>query len=140
MSESLQAGLTATLRVDIDRDRTISFMGDDCRVYSTPNLLYDIEVACRNLLLEHIDQGKDSVGTRVELDHVGATLMGMWVEITVTLTEVNGGAVSFDFSARDAVEVVARGKHSRFIVGIEKTAQRLKAKLAKAQLTAAKPA
>jgi len=139
MSESLQAGLTATLRVDIDRDRTISFMGDDCRVYSTPKLLYDIEVACRNLLLEHIDQGKDSVGTRVELDHVGATLMGMWVEITVTLTEVNGGAVSFDFSARDAVEVVARGKHSRFIVGIEKTAQRLKAKLAKAQLTAAKP-
>jgi predicted thioesterase len=133
MSESLKAGLSATRRIDIDRDRTISFMGDDCRVYATPKLLYDIEMACRDLLLEHIDQGKDSVGTRVELDHVGATLMGMWVEITVTLAEVNGGAVSFDFTARDAVEEVARGKHKRFIVGIEKTAQRLKAKLAKAQ-------
>jgi fluoroacetyl-CoA thioesterase len=139
MSESLKAGLSATRRVDIDRDRTISFMGEDCRVYATPKLLYDIEMACRNLLLEHIDQGKDSVGTRVELDHIGATLMGMWVEITVTLTEVNGGAVSFDFSVRDAVEDVARGKHKRFIVGIEKTAQRLKAKLAKAQLSAANP-
>jgi predicted thioesterase len=139
MSESLKAGLSATRRVDIDRDRTISFMGEDCRVYSTPKLLYDIEIVCRDLLLQHIDQGKDSVGTRVELDHIGATLLGMWVEISVTLTEVNGGAVSFDFSARDAVEEVARGKHKRFIVGIEKTAQRLKAKLAKAQLTAAKP-
>jgi predicted thioesterase len=139
MSESLKAGLSATQRVDIDRDRTISFMGDDCRVYSTPKLLYDIEIVCRDLLLQHIDQGKDSVGTRVELDHIGATLLGMWVEISVTLTEVNGGAVSFDFSARDAVEEVARGKHKRFIVGIEKTAQRLKAKLAKAQLAAAKP-
>jgi fluoroacetyl-CoA thioesterase len=139
MSESLKAGLTATRRVDIDRDRTISFMGDDCRVYSTPNLLYDIEVACRELLLQHIEPGKDSVGTRVELDHVGATLMGMWVEISVTLTQVNGGAVTFDFTARDAVEEVARGKHNRFVVGIEKTAQRLKAKLAKAQLTAAQP-
>ena len=139
MSESLKAGLSATRRVEIDRDRTISFMGDDCRVYATPKLLYDIELACRDLLLQHIDQGKDSVGTRVELDHVGATLMGMWVEITVTLTEVNGGAVSFGFTARDAVEEVARGKHNRFIVGIEKTAQRLKAKLAKAQQTAAKP-
>jgi fluoroacetyl-CoA thioesterase len=138
MSESLKAGLSATRRVDIDRDRTISFMGEDCRVYATPKLLYDIEMACRNLLLEHIDQGKDSVGTRVELDHIGATLMGMWVEITVILTEVNGGAVSFDFSVRDAVEDVARGKHKRFIVGIEKTAQRLKAKLAKAQVDAAK--
>ena len=139
MSESLKAGLSATRRFDIDRDRTISFMGDDCRVYATPKLLYDIEIVCRDLLLQHIDQGKDSVGTRVELDHVGATLLGMWVEIFVTLTEVNGGAVSFDFSARDAVEVVARGKHGRFIVGIEKTAQRLKAKLAKAQATSAKP-
>jgi predicted thioesterase len=132
MSDTLKAGLTATRRVDIDRDRTISFMGDDCRVYSTPNLLYDIEMTCRDLLLEHIEPGKDSVGTRVELDHVGATLLGMWVEITVTLIEVNGGAVCFDFTARDAVEEVARGKHNRFVVGVEKTAQRLKAKLAKA--------
>ena len=132
MSETLKTGLSATRRIDIDRDRTISFMGDDCRVYATPKLLYDIEMACRDLLLEHIEAGKDSVGTRVELDHVGATLMGMWVEITVTLTAVAGGAVSFDFTARDAVEEVARGKHNRFIVGIEKTAQRLQAKRAKA--------
>jgi predicted thioesterase len=136
MSDTLKAGLSATRRIDIDRDRTISFMGDDCRVYATPKLLYDIEMACRDLLLEHLEPGRDSVGTRVELDHVGATLMGMWVEISVTLTEVNGGAVSFDFSARDAVEAVARGKHNRFVVGIEKTAQKLKAKLAKAQSAA----
>lgn len=133
MSESLKPGLTATRRVQIDRERTISFMGDECRVYATPKLLYDIELSCRDLLLEHIESGKDSVGTRVELDHVGATLMGMWVDISVTLTAVEGGAVSFDFSARDAVEEVARGKHKRFVVDIEKTAQRLKAKLAKAQ-------
>ena len=138
MNEPLRAGLSATRRVDIDRDRTISFMGDDCRVYATPKMLYDIEFACRDLLLEHIEPGQDSVGTRVELDHVGATMMGMWVEISVSVAEVNGGAVSFDFTARDAVEVVARGRHNRFIVGVEKTAQRLKAKLAKAQLAQAK--
>jgi fluoroacetyl-CoA thioesterase len=132
MSEPLQAGLTATRRIDIDRERTISFMGDECRVYSTPRMLYDIEMACRDLLLEHIEPGKDSVGTRVELDHVGATLMGMWVEVSVTLATVNGNAVAFDFTVRDAVEEVARGKHNRFIVGIEKTAQRLQAKRAKA--------
>ncbi len=139
MSEPVKTGLSATRRVDIDSDRTISFMGEDCRVYSTPSLLQDVEVACRDLLLQHIEPGKDSVGTRVELDHVGATLIGMWVDISVTLAEVNGSAVSFDFTVRDAVEAVARGKHNRFIVGIEKTAQRLKAKLAKAQSATAKP-
>lgn len=136
MSESLKPGLSATRRVQVDRDRTISFMGEDCRVYATPMLLYDIEYACRDLLVEHIGEGKDSVGTRVELDHLGATMMGMWVDISVTLTEVNGGAVTFEFTARDAVEEVARGKHNRFIVGIEKTVQRLKAKQAKAQAQA----
>jgi hypothetical protein len=82
---------------------------------------------------EHIGEGKDSVGTRVELDHVGATLLGMWIEITVKLVEVNGPAVTFEFSARDALEEVARGRHSRFVVGVDKTRQRLLGKLAKAQ-------
>jgi predicted thioesterase len=133
MSETLKPGLTLTRRINVDRERTISFMGDECRVYATPLMLYDVEFACRDLLLEHLEPGKDSVGTRVELDHVGATLLGMWVEITVTLAKVEGPAVSFDFTVRDAIEEVARGKHNRFIVGVEKTAQRLKAKLAKAQ-------
>lgn len=133
MSENLKPGLTSTRRYDIDTARTIAFMGEDSRVYSTPALLYDIEVVCRDLLLENIEPGKDSVGTRVELDHVGATLLGMWIEITVTVTEVNGAAVSFEFTARDALEEVARGKHNRFIVGVDKTVQRLKGKLAKAQ-------
>ena len=130
MSETLKPGLSLTRRFDIDAARTISFMGDECRVYSTPSLLYYIEIVCRDLLLAHIEPGKDSVGTRVELDHLGATLLGMWVEISVTLSGVNGPAVTFDFSARDAIEEVARGKHNRFIVGVEKTAQRLKAKQA----------
>ena len=132
MSEPLKPGLTATVRIAIDADRTISFMGDECRVYATPKLLYDIEMACRNLILAHVEPGKDSVGTRVELDHLGATLLGMWVEITVAVAEVNGPAVTFDFTARDAVEPVAKGRHNRFVVGVEKTAQRLKAKQAKA--------
>lgn len=132
MSEPLKPGLSATTRIDIDTDRTISFMGDDCRVYATPKLLYDVEMACRNLVLPHLEAGRDTVGTRVELDHTGATLMGMWVEITATLTEVNGPALVFEFTARDAVEPVAKGRHNRFVVGIEKTAQRLKAKQAKA--------
>ena len=132
MKPSLQPGVTRSVRVDIDRERTIDFMGEKARVYATPSLVRDIEVACRELLLAHLDAGEDSVGTRVELDHVGATLLGMWVEITVKLVEVNGPALTFEFSARDAVEEVARGKHSRFVVGLEKTAQRLQAKRAKA--------
>jgi len=132
LSDALKPGLSATSRIVVDQGRTIGFMGDQLRVYSTPSLLYDVEVACRELILPHVGEGKDSVGTRVEFDHVGATLLDMWVEITVKVAEVNGPAVVFEFSARDAVEEVARGKHNRFVGGLEKTAQRMQAKRAKA--------
>jgi predicted thioesterase len=134
MKSSLQPGITLTTQLKVDRDRTISFMGEDARVYATPKLLYDIEMACRELLLAHLDAGEDSVGTRVELDHIAATLMGMSVEITVKVAELNGRAVTLDVEARDSVEPICRGKHSRFIVDVAKTAQRLAAKGQKAAL------
>ncbi|HEY5790643.1 MAG TPA: LysR family transcriptional regulator [Gammaproteobacteria bacterium] len=134
MQQSLQPGLTKTARITIDTARTIDFMGDEGRVYATPELVRDIEMTCRDLLLEHLDAGEDSVGTRVEVDHIGATLLGMWVEITVTVSAVNGRAVSFEISARDNLEDVARGKHNRFVVDVAKTAERLKGKAAKAGL------
>lgn len=131
MSESLTAGLSKTVRIEVDRDRTIDFMGEDGRVYSTPNLLYDIEIACADLLREHIEEGMDSVGTRVVMDHMGATLMGMWVDITVTISEIEGRAITFEMTAKDPLEQVCRGTHNRFIVDVAKTAERLKAKAAK---------
>ena len=73
MSDTLQPGLSLTRKYDIDAARTIAFMGDECRVYSTPALLYDIEVCCRDLLLQHIGEGKDSVGDAA-LVHFAATL------------------------------------------------------------------
>jgi fluoroacetyl-CoA thioesterase len=131
MSEPLKPGLTATERVDTGRDRPMGVTADENGGYSTPQLLYDMEVACRHLLLAHIEPGKDSVGTRIELDRLGTTPLGAQVDIKVTVTAVNGAAVSFDFVVRDDVEDIARGKHNRFVVDIGKTEQRLKAKLAK---------
>ncbi len=132
MKDTLVEGAGCTRRIVIDKARTIDFMGDEGRVYATPELVRDIEMTCRDFLLEHCDAGEDSVGTRVELDHMAATLLGMWVEITISVAEVKGRAVSFAISARDAVDTVAKGVHNRFVVNVEQTKARLKAKAAKA--------
>jgi fluoroacetyl-CoA thioesterase len=134
MKASLQPGVTCIARVDIDRERTIDFMGDKARVYATPALLRDIEVACRELLLKHLDAGEDSVGTRVELDHTGATLMGMKVELQVAIAEVAGRSVTFDVTGSDGIDVICKCRHQRFVVDVAKTEQRLAAKAAKAGL------
>ena len=136
MKDTLKSGLRHTSSFEVTRDRTIDFMGEKARVYATPMLVRDIEIACRNLLLQHLDAGEDSVGTRVEIDHLGATLLGMSVSIAVKLVELNGRAAVFEVQGKDAVEPIVRGKHSRFIVDVAKTGQRLAAKAAKAAATA----
>ena len=134
MKASLTPGVTATAKFVVDRERTIDFMGEKARVYATPMLVRDIEVASRELLLAHLDPGEDSVGTRIELDHLAATLLGMPVELTVSIMEIKGRAVTLEVSGRDSVDLVCRGKHQRFVVDIAKTEARLAAKAAKAGL------
>ncbi len=128
MQATLKTGLESTVTFDVTREQTIDFMGEQARVYATPMLVRDIEIACRDLLLQHLDPGEDSVGTRVAIDHIAATLMGMTVTITVRIQSLEGRAVVFDIEGRDAIEPIVRGQHARFIVDVAKTAQRLAAK------------
>jgi fluoroacetyl-CoA thioesterase len=132
MKPSLAGGLTFERRIVIDEARTIGFMGEAGRVYATPALVRDIEETCRDGLLEHLDAGEDSVGARIELDHLAPTLLGMTVEIRATVTELKGRLVTFDLTARDQLDPIARGKHVRFVTEVSKTLERLKAKAAKA--------
>ncbi len=131
MKSTLVPGLSHTRRWEIDTGRTIDFMGEDGRVYATPELVRDIEMTCRDFLLEHLDPGEDTVGTRVEVDHIAPTLAGMWVDITVTVAEVKGRAVSLTIAARDPLDAIAKGGHNRFVVDIAQTKARLLAKAAK---------
>lgn len=128
MKTTLQEGLTKTARIEVDDARTISFMGDEGRVYATPELVRDIEMTCRDLLLENVDEGQDSVGTHIDVSHIAATPIGMWVDIMVTVKSLDGRMASFEISARDSLEQICHGTHSRFIVDVAKTIERLRKK------------
>ena len=132
MKPTLAVGVSGTRELVVDRASTIDFMGESARVYATPALVRDIEITCRDLLLAHLDPGEDSVGTRVELDHLAPTLLGMKVRIEARIAELKGRAVTFEVSAGDSVEPIGRCRHSRFIVDLKQTEQRLAAKKAKA--------
>jgi predicted thioesterase len=132
MKNTLQTGIAASREFPIDAARTIDFMGEEARVYATPMLVRDIEVTCRELLLEHLEPGEDSVGTRVEIDHLAATLLGMKVTISATLAELKGRAAMFDVTATDGIDMICRGRHARFIANVEQVKQRLQQKRAKA--------
>ena len=131
MKASLRPGLSRTNRFVIDTARTISFMGEEGRVYATPWFIRDIEHTCRDLILEHVDPGEDSVGIEVAIQHTAATPPGMTVEITATVTAVEGRKVAFATSAKDDIEPIGGGMHARFVVDVAKSVDRVKTKAAK---------
>lgn len=106
-------------------------MGEALRVYATPSMVRDVEATCKDLLAEYLGPEQSSVGVRVEIDHLGPTLKDMWVDVTATVTQVEGRRVGFEVEVRDALDVVGRARHTRFVVDLAKQKERLEAKAAK---------
>jgi len=125
MKPSLKPGLSHTRKIAVDESRVIDFMGEDCRVYATPRIISDVEYACRNFLLGHLDPGEDSVGTKVNWEHVGPALLGAEVTIDIKLVNVEGRRVTFEAAVNDGADAVARGTHERFVVDVQKVRERL---------------
>jgi predicted thioesterase len=122
---TLAPGLATTRTIRVDESRVIGFMGDDCRVYATPRIISDVEYTCRDFLLQHLDAGEDSVGTKVNWEHVGPALLGAEVTISAKLVAVDGRRVTFEATVNDGADAVARGTHERFVVDVEKVRERL---------------
>lgn len=125
MKATLKPGLTATKTLTVDEPRVISFMGEDCRVYATPRTISDLEYTCREFILAHLDPGEDTVGTKVNWEHVGPALLGEKVTVSIKLTQVEGRRLTFEATIDAGSDAVARGTHERFVVDVQKVRERL---------------
>ncbi len=128
MKPTLQIGSAHTTGFAIDRDRTIAFMGDELRVYATPAMCRDMEHTCRDLLLQHHEAGEDSVGARIEIDHLAPTLVGQTISVTAKVVELALPRVVFEIEVRDEIDLAGKAKHIRFVVDKAKQGERLKKK------------
>ena len=134
MRKTFKVGNKTTRRFKIDVSKTISVAGGNFNVYATPEMIRDIERTCKDYILEHADANEDSVGTQVNISHVGATLMGMSVEISVLLKSIDRRRVVFEITVNDDFDLVGHGTHERFITDSVKSTERLSQKAQKAGL------
>ncbi len=137
MKPSLAPDLKNVRRFDVTADQTIDFMGDDLRVFATPFMLARIEQTSRDLVLSHLDDGEDTVGVRIELDHLGPTLAGMWIEVSVRVLSLDGQRVELAADICDALGPVGRARHTRFVIDKRRQRERLSARRAKAEAAGA---
>jgi predicted thioesterase len=105
-------GTKGEFQVLVTTDVAISFLENEgARVLSTPNMIRFMEMTCRNTVLPLLDEGHDTVGTHVNVAHLGASPIGMSVTFTAEVIRVDGRRVEFRVEARDEKEKIGEGTH-----------------------------
>src|SRR5580704_3690847 len=118
--------------IDVDDRVAIKFLGmEGARVLSTPQMIGFMEKVSRDLLFGMLEPGMDSVGTIVNVKHLGAAPMGSKVTFRSKLVSLDGRRANFEVVAFDAVEKIGEGTHERFIITVANFAEKMKAKFAK---------
>jgi predicted thioesterase len=125
MDPNLKTGVSAIEHILVERDRSIGFMGETARVYSTPSMVNDVEYACLRLIQKYLAEEQSSVGMHVSIDHLAPTPVGCEVAVKVTVSALDGRKVTLDAEVRDAVEIVGRGVHVRYVIDVARQARRI---------------
>jgi len=110
-------GLSATVQHQVDESSTAShkFSGS-VDVLATPELVRLMEQAAVTALVDRLPPGVTTVGAVINVQHLAPTPVGLGVEVTATLTGVEGRHLTFDIVARDDVEEIGRATHERVVV------------------------
>ncbi len=124
MKDTLRPGVTGTFRYRVPRSRTVPGIFEEApdfqmmpAVLATGYLVALCEWAAIEVLKPHLDWPREqSLGTRVDLSHVAATPPGFTVEITATVTAVDGRKVAFAIRAHDGVDTISEGRHERHVI------------------------
>jgi fluoroacetyl-CoA thioesterase len=113
----LQPGLTAKAELTVAEADTAIAMGSGAvRVLATPRVIALCEEAAIAAIEGRLEDGRTSVGMRVQLDHLHPTAVGSRVVAEATLEKVEGRRLTFTVSASDHRGLVAAGKVARVIV------------------------
>lgn len=126
---TLSLGTNASRTLTVDLARTIDFLGENLRIYATPQLVSDVEHTCLDCLLQHLGEGENSVGTGLSVRHEAATPLGEDVRIDIRVRATDGRRVEFVFEVHDRLQQIASGTHERFVVNVEKLQAKVKKRM-----------
>ncbi|HRD75911.1 MAG TPA: hotdog domain-containing protein [Hyphomicrobiaceae bacterium] len=127
--DAVTVGLVGTARIVVAAEHTAARVGSGViAVLATPVMINLIEAAALAAAEHLLPPGHQSLGTRLDVSHTAATPIGGLVTATARVTAVAGREVTFAVEARDDLEVIAQGVHTRVVVNVEKFENRVRRK------------
>jgi 2-hydroxychromene-2-carboxylate isomerase len=87
---------------------------------STPAILGFLEQVALEAIAPSQEAGEVSVGSRIELDHVGPAMLGAAVACRAEVVAVECRRITFAVEARQGDALVARGRYTRVVISAER--------------------
>jgi fluoroacetyl-CoA thioesterase len=97
-------------------------------VYSTPNMIRLMEIACANALQSFCDDGEITVGTSIHVEHRAASGIGMRIRAEAELESFDGRFYTMRVTAHDGTQEIGRGTVGRAVVHVPSFLERMRDK------------
>jgi fluoroacetyl-CoA thioesterase len=122
----LAPGLKGEATTTVVHENTAAAVGaGGVEVFATPMMIGLMENAAWRAVIDALDEGYVTVGTRVNVEHLAATPVGQKVYATAELIEVDGRRLVFRVEAYDERQKIGEGQHERFIVNLQRFLSRI---------------
>ena len=118
--EFIKIGMNAERTLVVPAERTVGhFVPDMLMVYATPMMILEMEMASSDAIRNCLQPGWITVGTEVDIRHLGASLVGATVRVTGKVTAVERRVIRFEVEAFEGERKIGDGRHARGLVTVE---------------------
>lgn len=129
----MHVGITGDREIVVTKAMLASSAGSGLvDVFATPIMIAEIEGTAAASVAPFLKEGQVTVGTQVDVAHIGATAEGKKVRIHTELIAIseNERFLTFKAEVSDDVEMVGTGTHIRAIINKARFMEKLAAKYA----------
>lgn len=128
--DGLQPGRIGSVTLIVAEEHTAPRLGSGrAPVFGSPAMIALIEAAAVACVEDQLADGQETLGIHLDVEHIAATPVGLSVTATAQLIEVSGRKLVFKVEARDARELIGRGRHTRIVVDSARFRAKVAAKL-----------
>jgi len=127
--EIIKIGMSAERTLVVPVERTVGhFVPGMPMVYATPMMILEMEMASGDAIRRFLVPGWVTVGTEVDIRHLGASLVGSLVRVTAKVFAVERRVIRFEVEAFEGERKIGDGRHARGLVNVETFTKRLQGK------------
>lgn len=129
MFDDLRPGLSGERTIQVGEEHTAARWGSGgLAVLATPLMVALMEGAALAAVNPLLPPGHCTVGSRVDVRHLAATVVGHPVRARAELVEVDGRRLLFHVEASDDAGVIGEGSHERFVVDLDRFMRKAEAR------------